>query len=341
MKYQLRVALPPVVELTAHSPLPFVLLDRHLAVQRCGELPLESIAAALPYSRIHAILHPDDAVVVSVDMPPLPASRMDAAVQARIEPMTLNAPQELCIAYGRRNQDGKLPVAWTSRRRLEAAWRLLHESGLTVAALVPTALAVPPADPHPDRPLRLPADARWTAPLPTWSLARPQWQPARRTRRWAGALMCWGGAAAIWLLGLNIYAYQLEREAENLQADMHRAVREAFPSVTVVLDPLVQAQREVARLYPDRDTGAANAFLPFALQVAKLLPFASGHVRSLEYRSDELILKLAEGYTPPADENALRMSASAQALEIVKDPDATHTWRIRRADAKGPQGARR
>jgi len=342
MKYQLRVALPPLGELMASSPVTFVLLDRHLSVQRCGELPLDTLANALPHRRVHAILHPKDAVVVHVDIPPLPAARMDAAVHSRIEPMTLSSPKELCIAHGRRSPDGQVPVAWTSRRPLEAAWRLMHDSGLTVSAFIPTELALPVADPHPDQPLRLPVDARWTAPLPTWSLARPQWQPTRKARRWTTALASCGGAVAIWLLGLNIHAYQLEREAKSLQADMQRAVRDAFPHLTVVLDPLVQARREVANLQPGpNDALGADDFLPLGLQVAALLPFASGHVKSLAYHDNELVLTLAEGYTPPADENALRSGATKQALEIVKDPDSAHTWRVRRAAKSGPQGARR
>ena len=86
MKHHLRLALPPLATLTAHSRIAFALFDRHGRLLRSGEQNLEQLAAALPARQAYAILHPTDAVVATVDVPPLPASRLDAAVQARVNP---------------------------------------------------------------------------------------------------------------------------------------------------------------------------------------------------------------------------------------------------------------
>src|SRR5690606_34724091 len=131
------------------------------------------------------------------------------------------------------------------RHSLLQAWRVLHEAGLDIKAFIPFELALPPGEPDPGRPLGLPVDARWRAPLPAWSLARPEWRPARRTRRWRGPLRWAAAAVLLWLGGLHLHAAQLRNEEQALRTGMERAVREAFPSLTAILDPLRLAQGQV------------------------------------------------------------------------------------------------
>ncbi|GAA4343182.1 hypothetical protein GCM10023144_45830 [Pigmentiphaga soli] len=146
MKTTLRLELPALHELGADSPVAFALLDRQHAVLRSGELPLAGIAAGLPPSRIEAILHPGDAILASVTVPPLPPHRMDAAVAGAIEPMLLGDIEQLAVAHGPRAADGTMAVAWGVREALAGGLRQLADCGLAADALLPAPFALPLAD---------------------------------------------------------------------------------------------------------------------------------------------------------------------------------------------------
>ncbi|NYT83142.1 general secretion pathway protein GspL [Alcaligenaceae bacterium] len=340
MKSRLRLALPPLARITLQSEMAFALFDRGGRLLRSGALPLGELAGAVPLDDVQAILHHGDAIVVDIDLPPLPAKRLDDAVRARIEPMALSDINDLCVAHGPRSGDGKITVAWIDRKALQDAWQVLAEAGLKLSAIVPLPLALPQGDPRPEQPLSLPVDERWQAQLPRWSLARPEWRPASKTNRWRKAAW-WGGAAVmLWLLGVNIHAAQLRGEARALEASMEEAVRKAFPTLPVIIDPVRQArgQRDMLRLAGG--TAADDDFMPLAIGAAKVLGFAEGHVASLRYENDKLTLVLAEGYVPPTNEAALHQAAAVQSLMLEKDQDAAHTWHIRRAGVQANREGR-
>jgi len=340
-RLRLRLALPPLAELTPTSTVAFALLERDHRLVRSGQLPLDQLAGAVPVEHVQAILHPDDAIVVSLTVPPLPARQLDAAVQASVEPMALTDIADLCIAHGPRGADGRLDAAWTDRRALLKAWRQLGEAGLSIAALVPFGLAVPQDDPRPDQPLTLPVDARWLAPVPGWSLARAEWRPVPATNRWRSASLWAGAAALLWLAGLQLYAAQLRGEARALQAGTEHAVHEAFPAIAIIVDPLRQAQGQRDALRLAGGASGDDDFMPLALGAARVLAFAEGHVAALRYEKGQLTLTLAEGYTPPANEAVLQQAAAVQSLTLRKDEKIAHTWHVRRAgDPALPVGAR-
>lgn len=334
MKSRLRLALPPFSAITPETIVAFALFDRGNRLLRSGELPLGQLAHAVPGDYVQAILHPDDAIVVTLNLPPLPAKRLEAAVQASVEPMALSDTADLCIAHGPRAADGSVCIAWTGRRALLRAWRQLDDVGLKLAAIVPFALAVPESDPHPHRLLTLPVNDRWRTPLPHWSFAKPEWRPASQQHRWRGAVRWAGAAGLLWVLGLHIYAAQLRTEARELQASTEQAIRAAFPSIPIIIDPVQQArsQRDLLRLA----TGAAgdDDFIPLSLGAAKVLGFAQGHVSALHYEKGQLTLVLTEGYTPSSNEAALHQAAAVQSLTLVKDQDSAHTWHFQRADSR-------
>lgn len=338
MKPQLRLALPPLASLTAATTIPFVLLDRNGRVARSGEMSPAQLSAIAPSGRAHAILQPGEAVVATIDLPPLPARRRHAAVLGQIEPMVLDDLEDLCVAHGPRDAQGRTPVAWVSRAPLMRAWQTLHDSGLKLDAIVPFELALPAGDPAPTTPLSLPASARWAAPLPEWSLARPEWRPARQSERWRRPLAWCGVAAAVWLVGLNLYALQLRSEEQSLMQRNERAVREAFPSIPVILDPLRQARGQRDLLREGQGMTQDDAFMPLAIDTARVLSFAAGHVAALRYHDARLTLELAHGYTPPADESALRQAAAVESLSLEKDAENPGVWRARRLSTTEERG---
>jgi len=334
MKHRLRLALPPLAQLTPQSEVAFALFDRRGRLLRSGEQSVDRLVETVPVQYVQAILHPDDAIVLTVELPSLPTARLDAAVQSRIEPLVLSELADLCIAHGPRTPDGRIQVAWTSRRPLLEAWRVLHESGLEIKAFTPLELALPPGDPHPGQPLQLPVDARWQASLPDWSLARPEWRPARQAHHWRSALRWTAAAALLWLAGLHLHAAQLRGEVRALQARAEQTAQAAFPALTAILDPLRQTQGQVDRLRLAHGVSAQDDFMPLSLDTAQILGFASGHVSALHYDDGQLTLTLAEGYAPPADETLLQRNATAAAILLRKDADTPHVWHAQRIDQR-------
>ncbi|MFT0544865.1 type II secretion system protein GspL [Allopusillimonas ginsengisoli] len=308
----------------------FAIVEGDGRLVRAGRLPLHELGEQAGASPVYAILQAEDAVATTVTVPPVPASRLNAAVIGSIEPMALSDLQQLCIAHGRRAPDGTVDVAWSNRRPLQDAWSLLTTAGLSIVALVPQQLALPVNDPDPDRPLDLPADSRWLASLPGWSLAIDALRPASGLGRWRRALAWTAAAAAIWVLGLNWYAAQLKGQAETLRQSMQNAVAQAFPQIPVIIDPLKQAQQQRDALRLSQGTAADDDFIALAQATAQVLDFAQGHVLALHYDKGVLTLTLTEGYTAPANEAALAQAASVRQLLLEKDPAQAHVWHARR-----------
>jgi general secretion pathway protein L len=338
MRQHLRLALPPLSLLKPDTSVAFVLVDRAGCIARAGHLPLNELGAQARSEPLHAILHPDDAIVAGITVPPVSASRLGAAVAGCIEPMVLSDLDDLCVAHGARAADGAVIVAWAARRPLAKAWALLAEAGLNLVAFIPHSLAVPANDPGADEPLALPAGPRWLAPLPDWSLASDALRPSSAKGRWRRAIRWTAAAAAVWLIGLNGYAAQLGGRIAALRQAMQDTVLHAFPDIPVVIDPIRQAQQQRDALRLAQGAAADDDFMPLALATARVLDFAQGHVRSVAYEKGVLTLTLAEGYLPPTNEAALAQSASVHGLLLRKDEAEAHVWHAQRPAQPEPSG---
>ncbi len=328
MKNLLRIALPPLDEFGAGSLLPYAWFDRRGRCARQGELTLEAIGHAYPHAACEAVLHPADVIAASVQIPAVARARYAAAVHSALEPLVLSDLDTLAIGHGPRAADGTVPLAWAAREPVRRAWSLLNAQGLRAHALIaPQALGADST-----APLRDPADPRWQAPTPSWSLAMPQLAPAR-VSAWR-PVWRWGAAAAlVWIGGLNLYASQLQSEADALRDGMRAQVLAAFPDLPVVLDPPRQAQQGLDALQANR--GAANAadFLPLARAAAQTLPFAADKVARLRYAEQALTLQLADAGEQSqrvAETPALIQQAAALGLKLERG-DNDNTWRIVRA----------
>lgn len=411
MKPVLRLQLPRLEALAAHTPLPFAIVDGGKRV-RSGELPMAGLATTLPVMPVVAILHPADATLAQATLPPLPAHRMQAALAGAVEPLVLGDVDELVLAHGPRGSDGASPVAWAHRARIAQAWNLLADAGLPVDALVPAPLALPlpeaggitlrlhdgfllcrqgpdtgqalaldPIGPqdatdasvqaflrvlwmrHPEASVTwvdavppgwdavfegraspaarvVPADARWSAPLPAWSLAVPALRPARLQRSpWRRPLAWVAAAAVVWTVGLNVHAMRLESEAAALRERMTSQVRAAFPSLPVVLDPLRQATQQRDALLAGTGSVTDTDFLPLALAASQLLPMSANNVASLGYADDTLSLRLIEN--PAGATGALDPTIARRARELGLQVDQREgAWVLRRQDdgAGSPEG---
>ncbi|HET7364971.1 MAG TPA: type II secretion system protein GspL [Burkholderiales bacterium] len=135
----------------------------------------------------------------------------------------------------------------------------------------------------------VPAGVATVAPLVALELL--QYELAPRLVAWnawkvpaALAALC----ALVWIVGLNVDAWRLRREERALRAGMTAALREALPSVPVVLDPLKQMQRAVSDLRVGTGKADMGEFLPLATALAKALPQEPEAVRALEFRDQTL-----------------------------------------------------
>ena len=93
--------------------------------------------------------------------------------------------------------------------------------------------------------------------------------------------------ALTWLVGLNVDAWLMRREERALRDRMEATLRGAFPSTTVVPDPVAQMRRGVADLRAGAGASDPRDFLPLASAVARAVP-ASDAVRVLEFRDQVL-----------------------------------------------------
>ncbi len=330
MKTVLRLALPPLRELHGEHPVAFVLLGRDRRLLRSGELPLDGLAQAAPGARIEAVLHPADTVVTELIVPPLARRHQGAAIAALIEPLTLSAVEQLAIGQGPRQADGRTRVAWIDRRLLARGWQQLSEAGVQLADIVPSAAVLPDGDPTPELPLTLPAGERWRAPAQRWSMALPELRPANAPlSRWRRPLHWAVAATAVWLLGLNLYADQLDGEAQALRQAMQTQVRGAFPDIPVVMDPLKQATQRRDSLRAAQGETSDGDFMPLALSTARLLPAGSVRVQALRYDAGVLHLDLEDDDdTPAAPDAGPIQQAAAQGLALRRNETG---WQVSRA----------
>src|SRR5262249_17444543 len=91
--------------------------------------------------------------------------------------------------------------------------------------------------------------------------------------------------ALTWLVGLNVDAWLMRSEERALRERMEATLRGAFPSTTVVLDPVAQMRRGVADLRAGAGASDPRDFLPLAMGLAAALARAapaSDAVRALE-----------------------------------------------------------
>ncbi|MCP1633586.1 GspL/Epsl periplasmic domain-containing protein [Kerstersia gyiorum] len=157
------------------------------------------------------------------------------------------------------------------------------------------------------------------------------------SRRRPAPLAWVAGAAAIWILGLNIHAAQRGAEVRTLTTGIEQSVRHAFPEMSVIIDPLRQAENARDTLRLARGASSNDDFVPLALAAARVMNGAEGRVARLVYDKGELQLGFNEGFTAPP-EASLNQAAAAQSLEIRKDDTLENTWIIRRARERSRGG---
>ncbi|PIB51275.1 type II secretion system protein GspL [Pseudomonas sp. 2588-5] len=347
---RLRIGLPPLDQLSAESLVRFAWLERGVVVEE-GSQSL----AQLGKSRQAAdcFLHPRDSLLTSLELPPLPAAKTAAAVACAAQALILGPVEQMQVAHGPRESDGRVQVAWVPKAGLER----LAQLPLKLRGLYPAPYALPVGAAALDEGYLLTRESlqqgavhplgvqalevslveaaqRWSGPVPAWGLHGRLNPPS--TGGWGRALACVALAVAIWTLGLNLYAARQVEEGQRLKALMSQQVRQAFPELPVVLNPLQQARQQLAA----RQSGAADdpgqRFTRLLQLAGSHLPFMVGSVDSVSYEQGRLHVELLADSRNPTAEGEWQAALAQAGFAASRDE---HGWTIAPAPAAEKPGA--
>lgn len=132
----------------------------------------------------------------------------------------------------------------------------------------------------------------------------------------------WLGTAMILLqlLGTGIVDWRLAREQQQLRSAMEADFRLAFPEATMVVDPVLQMERQLAALRRTAGIADAQDFLPLLGKITPLLTTASGTQLQKIYFENK-ILKLVLGLPTLSALEALHSQTSHLACQTSWQAD--------------------
>ena len=116
-------------------------------------------------------------------------------------------------------------------------------------------------------------------------------------RAWRIPLGLAAASVAVGLVALNLHWGMLAQERSDLKAQAERRFRQAFPKSQVVVDPLLQMQREVAALRTRAGQAGPEDFVPLLTRFAQALGGqAADSMGSVEYRDGRLRVRFQPGF---------------------------------------------
>ncbi|HEX2012264.1 MAG TPA: type II secretion system protein GspL, partial [Roseateles sp.] len=110
-------------------------------------------------------------------------------------------------------------------------------------------------------------------------LQSPRWRPVR-----------WGlaGLVAVQLLGLNLWAWQQQRQLQERRAALASTLRSAHPQVRAVLDPPVQMRRETELLRANAGRAGEQDLETLLSAAATAWPSERGPIDALSFETGRL-----------------------------------------------------
>ncbi|MHC8339681.1 type II secretion system protein GspL [Pseudomonas sp. HLT2-19-2] len=370
---QLRIALPPLSELTLDSPLAFARLDRQGQVTQEGQSSLRQLGQNGKTPAIGFFLHPQDSLLASIDLPVLPVSKTAAAVQCAAQALILGACEQMYIAHSPRDEQGRVHIAWLPREGLARFGQLLRSARLTPRGVFTAAYCLPVAsgpvtcvqeghllvrhslhqavvhpavdealsdllleagdtaqwvgDAPPDSAFTrlLSAEQCWTGPLPGWGLHGGIQQRHADQKGWPRALALCAVAVVIWTLGLNLYAAREASQGQQLKSQMSLRVKQAFPQLPVILNPLQQARQQLSA---PKSGALTQGFANLMIQAGNGMPFIAGSVQRLEFGNGELKLTLLADARKQANDKSWQTTLAQAGIEVRSSAEG---WTLRPA----------
>ncbi|MBK5374890.1 type II secretion system protein GspL [Pseudomonas sp. TH43] len=364
---RLRIALPPLDQLTSHTALQFARLDHSGRVSQTGVSTLLLLGQESSSPALECFLHPVDSVLTSLPLPPLSAVKIAAAVACAAQALILGGSAHMHVAHSARDGNGQVYLAWLPKAVLARFGELLNLHHLKLRGLYPApfALPVPPtgqisasvldeqlllrlsseqASVEPlvqerlevllangsavqwigdDTPAAVleqrPADQRWSGAAPGWGLHGGVGKPAGPTPGWGRAAICCALAVAVWVFGLNLYAAREASQGQQLKAQMSQRVKQAFPELPVILNPLQQARQQLAARQSGAATDTHDGFAYLVQHAASTMSFMAGTVQRLTFDQGRLQLELAADTTHSTADGAMTGALDQAGLTAVRE----------------------
>jgi general secretion pathway protein L len=148
-----------------------------------------------------------------------------------------------------------------------------------------------------------------------------------RAWRVPAALAAACGVAA--LVGLNLHWAQLARERDALRGAMDASFRAAFPGTQVVVDPVLQMNRQVTALRARSGQSGPTDFLPLLGRLGEALgPSGTDALASMEFREGRLKVRFRpDRVDGRAARDQLRQACTRAGLKLdfdnEREPTAT------------------
>jgi general secretion pathway protein L len=115
-------------------------------------------------------------------------------------------------------------------------------------------------------------------------------------RAWRLPAALAGACAIIGLMGLNLHWGMLARERDTLRSAIERTYRQTFPDAQVIVDPVLQMERQVAVLRARAGQSGPEDFLPLLARFSQALgDQAADALAGVEYREGRLRVRFQPG----------------------------------------------
>lgn len=178
------------------------------------------------------------------------------------------------------------------------------------------------------------ADAqRWTGPLPGWGLHGAVQSQTTEHRGWGRAIGLLALAVAVWVVGLNLYAAREASQGQQLKAQMSQRVKQAFPQLPVILNPLQQARQQLAERQKGATDDPAQTFNRLVLQAGSSMPSMAGTVERLTFAEGTLQLALLSEARRSANNQDWQTTLAQAGISVTADEEG---WILRPSSEAAP-----
>ncbi len=125
------------------------------------------------------------------------------------------------------------------------------------------------------------------------SSAGQRWVGSIDWRAWRLPLSLAAACLAAFLIGLNLHWAQMVRERNALKAGLERKFQQTFPNTPVIVDPMLQMQRQVSTLRSRSGQSAPEDFGPLLAKLPAALNGRNDAVAAVEYREGRLRMRFS------------------------------------------------
>ncbi|MCO5099663.1 MAG: type II secretion system protein GspL [Burkholderiaceae bacterium] len=116
-------------------------------------------------------------------------------------------------------------------------------------------------------------------------------------RAWRVPAAAAAACVVVALLGLNLHWALLSQESDRLRASIEQRYRDAFPGTQVVVDPMLQMQRQVSSLRARAGQAGPDDFVPLLARFSQALGGqAIDALASVEFREGRLRVRFQPGF---------------------------------------------